>query len=95
MGLACSETALGQFFHFGVRAVEIMETFETNLETCFSNRSYACTDLESIWYGRQERIFIISLRGVWKNYGGVIFSPDNGLARVNYSPISQLKMQIK
>ena len=29
-----------------------METFETNLETCFCIRSYACTDLESIWYGR-------------------------------------------
>ena len=29
-----------------------METFETNSETCFSNRSYAWTDLESIYYGR-------------------------------------------
>ena len=36
VGLSCSETALGQCFHFGFRVVEIMETFETNLETCFS-----------------------------------------------------------
>ena len=52
MGLGCSETALGQCFHFGFGVVDIMEKFETNLETCFSNHIYACTDLESIWYGR-------------------------------------------
>ena len=39
-------------FLFWLRVIEIMETFETNLETCFSNRIYAWTDLESIWYGR-------------------------------------------
>ena len=33
MGVACSENALGQSFHFGFRVVEIMETFETNLGT--------------------------------------------------------------
>ena len=49
MGLAGLEKALGQCFNFGfrvkllvaIKVVEIMETFETNLETCFSNRSYA------------------------------------------------------
>ena len=30
-----------------------METFETNLETCFCSRSYTWTDLESIWYGKE------------------------------------------
>ena len=33
VGLACSETALGQCFHFCFRVVEIVETFETKLET--------------------------------------------------------------
>ena len=52
MGLACSETALRQCFYFGFRVVEIIETFETYLELCLSNRMYAWTDLESIWCGR-------------------------------------------
>ena len=38
VGLACSEMALGQCFHFGFRVVKIMKTFETYLETRFSNR---------------------------------------------------------
>ena len=32
MSLVCSETALGQCFHFGFRVGEIMETFETILK---------------------------------------------------------------
>ena len=52
MGIACSKKAVGQCFYFGFRVGKIMETFETNSETCFSNRSYAWTDLESIYYGR-------------------------------------------
>ena len=41
MGLACLETALGPCFYFSFRVVEIMETIETNSETCFSYRIYA------------------------------------------------------
>ena len=36
MGLACSERALGHIY-FGFKVVEIMETFEKNLETCSRN----------------------------------------------------------
>ena len=42
----------GTMFPFGFRVVEIIETFETYLELCLSNRIYAWTDLESIWCGR-------------------------------------------
>ena len=35
--LACSERALRQCFNFGIRVVEIVETFETNLETCLED----------------------------------------------------------
>ena len=37
MDLACSERALRQCFNFGIRVVEIVETFETNLETCLED----------------------------------------------------------
>ena len=37
MDLECSERALRQCFNFGIRVVEIVETFETNLETCLED----------------------------------------------------------
>ena len=62
--------ALGKCFHFGFRVVEIMETFETYLETCFRSRSYAWTDLESIWYGSEACVLTFPATQKCENFTG-------------------------